>query len=82
MYHQPTEDMIGDFFTKPLQCSNILKFRSLILGLKNTPTGGTKDSVAEGEAGELREVSSPMPKMDIPRRSSARKAPLRVSFKT
>ena len=37
IYHQPTEDMIGDFFTQPLQGSNFLKFRSLILGLKNTP---------------------------------------------
>ena len=81
IYHQPTEDMIGDFFTKPLQGSKFLRFRALILGLKKTPTGGTKDSVVEGEAGELREVASNMAKTDIPRRSSARKAPLRVSFK-
>ena len=71
IYHQPTEDMIGDFFTKPLQGSKFLRFRALILGLKKTPTSGTK---------ELREVSSNMPKTEIPRRDSARKAPLRVSF--
>ena len=81
IYHQPTEDMIGDFFTKPLQGSKFLKFRALILGLKKAPTGGTKDSVAEGGAGEYREVPSKMAKTDIPRRNSAKKAPLRVSFK-
>ena len=73
--------MIGDFFTKPLQGSKFLKFRSLILGLKKTPTGGTKDSVVEGEAGELQEGPSNMAKTNIPRRNSAKRAPLRVSFK-
>ena len=29
----PTNDMVGDFFTKPLQGSNIIKFRSIILGV-------------------------------------------------
>ena len=32
----PTEDMIADFFTKPLQGSLFLKLRNLIMG--NTPT--------------------------------------------
>ena len=81
IYHQPTEDMIGDFFTKPLQGSKFLKFRSLILGLKKAPTGGTKDSVVEGGAGEHREAPSKMAKTDIPRRNSVKKAPLQVSFK-
>ena len=79
--HLGTQQMLGDFFTKPLQGSKFLKFRALILGLKKAPTGGTKDSVAEGGAGELREVASNMPKTDIPRRNSARKAPLQISFK-
>ena len=29
----PTEDMIGDFFTKPLQGAQFRKFRALILNL-------------------------------------------------
>ena len=73
--------MIGDFFTKPLQGSKFLKFWALILGLKKTPTGGTKGSLVEEEAGELQEVPSNMAKMDIPRRNSAKKTPLNISFK-
>ena len=30
----PTEEMIADFFTKPLQGSLFLKMRNLIMGLK------------------------------------------------
>lgn len=28
----PTDEMVGDFFTKPLQGSKFVKFRSIILG--------------------------------------------------
>ena len=81
IHHCPTDDMVGDFFSKPLQGSKFLKFRALLLGLKNPTTGGGSNSVVEGEARELREISSNMTKTDVPRRNSARKAPLRVSSK-
>ena len=32
--HCPTDDMVGDFFTKPLQGAEFLAFRNLILGGK------------------------------------------------
>ena len=32
--HCPTDDMVGDFFTKPLQGAKFLAFRNLILGGK------------------------------------------------
>ena len=31
----PTLEMIGDFFTKPLQCSLFLKFRKVIMGMED-----------------------------------------------
>ena len=33
IYYCPTEDMLGDFFTKPLQGSLFAKFRNHILGI-------------------------------------------------
>ena len=36
IHHVGTDDMIGDFFTKPLQGKKFKDFRNLILGLKNT----------------------------------------------
>ena len=36
IYHVPTESMVGDFFTKPLQGDKFRKFRELILGIKNS----------------------------------------------
>ena len=36
--HCPTEDMIGDFFTKPLQGSLFVRFRDVILGSKHVDT--------------------------------------------
>lgn len=38
----PTEDMLGDFFTKPLQGTKFKKFRKLILGLPDD------DGIQEG----------------------------------
>ena len=32
--HCPTEDMVGDYFTKPLQGSQFVKFRDMIMGCK------------------------------------------------
>lgn len=32
--HCPTEDMVGDFFTKPLQGSRFRKFRDIVLNIK------------------------------------------------
>ena len=32
IYHQPTEDMIGDYFTKPLQGKLFRKYRRVIMG--------------------------------------------------
>ena len=32
--HCPTDSMVGDFFTKPLQGSKFLNFRNLVLGAK------------------------------------------------
>jgi len=32
--HCPTEEMVGDFFTKPLQGKLFYKFRALIMNLK------------------------------------------------
>ena len=40
IHHVGTADMIGDFFTKPLQGKKFKDFRSLILGLKNATTYG------------------------------------------
>ena len=34
MVHCPTESMLGDFFTKPLQGAKFSEFRKLILGLE------------------------------------------------
>ena len=34
----PTEDMLGDFFTKPLQGAKFIQFRKLILGLPDDDT--------------------------------------------
>ena len=39
IYHVPTESMVGDFFTKPLQGDKFRKFRELILGMKNSSSG-------------------------------------------
>jgi hypothetical protein len=33
--HCPTEEMVGDFFTKPLQGSLFLKFRNIIMNIKD-----------------------------------------------
>ena len=33
--HCPTQDMIADFFTKPLQGNRFFKFRSLIMNLQD-----------------------------------------------
>ena len=35
IFHVPTDSMVGDFFTKPLQGEKFQKFRELILGMKN-----------------------------------------------
>ena len=40
----PTDEMIGDFFTKPLQGGKFIKFRSLIMGLHLTDS---KERVVE-----------------------------------
>jgi hypothetical protein len=32
--HCPTDSMVGDFFTKPLQGSKFINFRNLVLGAK------------------------------------------------
>ena len=38
----PTEEMIGDFATKPLQGALFRKFRDLIMGIIPTKSPGTK----------------------------------------
>ena len=38
----PTENMLGDFFTKPLQGHKFIEFRRLILGL---PAGSIEEGV-------------------------------------
>ena len=43
----PTEEMIADFFTKPLQGSLFRKFRSLILNLKDDRWAGQLPSAQE-----------------------------------
>ena len=40
----PTEEMIGDFATKPLQGALFRKFRDLIMGIIPTKSPGTKPS--------------------------------------
>ena len=50
----PTDDMIGDFFTKPLQGEKFKKFRKLILGLSDESiqegvgTDGSQSQLSEG----------------------------------
>ena len=43
----PTEDMTGDFLTKPLQGASFVKFRDLIMGVKDHPDPGPGKSKAE-----------------------------------
>ena len=45
----PTDQMIADFFTKPLQGSAFLKYRALILGLP--PLSGSQECVGTSNAG-------------------------------
>eukprot|EP00559_Dactyliosolen_fragilissimus_P000204 CAMPEP_0184874530 /NCGR_PEP_ID=MMETSP0580-20130426/42450_1 /TAXON_ID=1118495 /ORGANISM="Dactyliosolen fragilissimus" /LENGTH=176 /DNA_ID=CAMNT_0027377561 /DNA_START=3172 /DNA_END=3702 /DNA_ORIENTATION=- len=33
IHHCPTEDMVGDFFTKPLQGKNFYRFKNIIMGV-------------------------------------------------
>ena len=41
IFHVPTDSMVGDFFTKPLQGEKFQKFRELILGMENSsPSSG------------------------------------------
>lgn len=41
----PTEDMVVDFFTKPLQCSTFIKFKNQVMGcLPLTPSSDVADS--------------------------------------
>ena len=37
--HCPTNEMVADYFSKPLQGKKFLKFRALILGLEEPSTG-------------------------------------------
>lgn len=47
----PTDDMVGDFFTKPLQGSKFVKFRNIILGLND-------DEIKEGVGTHGSEMTS------------------------
>jgi hypothetical protein len=43
----PTNDMIGDYFTKPLQGSKFTNFRKLILGEVDNGDQGDQDKVGK-----------------------------------
>ena len=47
--HCPTDDMIGDYFTKPLQGAKFIKFRNLIMGIDDDHTS-VKERVEGTEA--------------------------------
>ena len=47
IFHVPTDSMVGDFFTKPLQGEKFQKFRELILGMKNASSSSPKRNVRQ-----------------------------------
>jgi hypothetical protein len=62
--HCPTLEMLGDFFTKPLQGGLFKKFRDVILGRKHTSTlrpvfqPPPEERVGSMQSGELKDVST------------------------
>ena len=49
----PTDNMIGDYYTKPLQGGKFLKFRKLILGEEDN---GEHGDTGEQEMQEIRKL--------------------------
>ena len=47
--HCPTQDMIGDFFTKPLQGTQFARLRSKILNLPSSSSTAAHRSVLEND---------------------------------
>jgi len=47
--HCPTQDMIGDFFTKPLQGTQFVRLRSKILNLPSSSSTAAHRSVLEND---------------------------------
>jgi hypothetical protein len=52
----PTDDMIGDYYTKPLQGGKFLKFRKLILGEVDNGDQGDQDQAGEQENQGIRKL--------------------------
>ena len=52
MEHCPTEEMVGDFFTKPLQGSLFRKFRAIIMNLPPDLNPGAQECVGDSGSGE------------------------------
>jgi hypothetical protein len=88
--HCPTEQMLADFFTKPLQGSLFRKFREVVLGhrhidsLKQTPPTPSQERVGQnnighGVVGQKTDVHSLRPTRAT-YASAVRKRPSPVSF--
>ena len=57
----PTEDMVGDFYTKPLQGALFRKFRAIIMGLDMAHTPSTEPLCEPRECvGAEKETSAPV----------------------
>ena len=86
--HCPTEKMVGDFFTKPLQGKKFLDFRNQVLGLGGSKfalkiTTGPRRAGDSGGGGPNRPPTTAHVdgKTTLEGRSSARKAPQKKPFR-
>ena len=65
--HCPTEEMVGDFFTKPLQGSLFIKMRNYIMGSEEPSYQALPRSVLRDHVTEFRQPLQVQSHLEMPR---------------